>query len=505
MKVGLLLSFLSGAVALSYEILWFRAYSFASGTAADTFGYLLGGYLAGLALGSWAVRDRCREGEDRAKQTRFVFRAVIVANAASFLVVPVLARLVAEGIEWKQTIPLVGVAATGLGTLFPLVSHLYVPPDARTGARVSYLYLSNILGSTGGTLVTGFVMMDELTIGGLAVILVLLGSIPSAVIVVTETPDTRLKLRGASLLAASVITLAVASDPLYDGIYERLQEKGNYKAGFRFKHVIETRSGVVTVTPELRIYGGGVYDGGFNVRLEDDFNSVWRAYVVGALHPDPRDVLVIGLGSGSWATVLSNHPAVERVTIVEINPGYLEVIPKYRIVAGILNHPKVTIHIDDARRWLVRNQAARFDLVVANATFNWRSSASNLLSVEFLDLIRSRLKPGGMHAYNTTGSSRVQRTGLVVFPRGLLVHNILVVSDEPIKFERRRWEDLMYSYRLQGRPLFRRGREEDALALNQLTWRVEQRLVGREKLLRGTQGCLEITDDNMGTEWGRAR
>ena len=40
--IGLVLSFLSGYIALSYEILWYRAYSFTSMGTADAFALLLG-------------------------------------------------------------------------------------------------------------------------------------------------------------------------------------------------------------------------------------------------------------------------------------------------------------------------------------------------------------------------------------------------------------------------------------------------------------------------------
>ena len=45
---------------------------------------------------------------------------------------------------------------------------------------------------------------------------------------------------------------------------------------------------------------------------------------------------MIGLSSGSWAAVVAAHPSLERLTIVEINPGYLKLIPKYPDVAGLL-------------------------------------------------------------------------------------------------------------------------------------------------------------------------
>jgi spermidine synthase len=40
---------LSGFIALSYEIFWFRVFAFASGGAAPAFSLLLGAYLLGIA------------------------------------------------------------------------------------------------------------------------------------------------------------------------------------------------------------------------------------------------------------------------------------------------------------------------------------------------------------------------------------------------------------------------------------------------------------------------
>ena len=50
--LALLVSGFSGFIALSYEIIWFRAYSFVSQSSPQAFGLLLGAYLLGLAVGS---------------------------------------------------------------------------------------------------------------------------------------------------------------------------------------------------------------------------------------------------------------------------------------------------------------------------------------------------------------------------------------------------------------------------------------------------------------------
>lgn len=56
--IAIVVSALAGFISLSYEILWFRAFSFATGGKADTFGVLLGAFLLGLAFGARFAEQR---------------------------------------------------------------------------------------------------------------------------------------------------------------------------------------------------------------------------------------------------------------------------------------------------------------------------------------------------------------------------------------------------------------------------------------------------------------
>ena len=78
-----------------------------------------------------------------------------------------------------------------------------------------------------------------------------------------------------------------------------------------------------------------MYDGAFNTDPKHDVNHVMRAYALSLFHPNPRRILMIGLSSGSWAQILANHPDVETLDIVEINPGYLSLFSDYPEVASL--------------------------------------------------------------------------------------------------------------------------------------------------------------------------
>src|SRR4029077_16304030 len=90
----------------------------------------------------------------------------------------------------------------------------------------------------------------------------------------------------------------------------------------------------------------------------------------GAIHSHPKRILIIGLASGSWAQVIVNHPEAESMDIVEINPGYLKLIPQYPVVRSLLTNPKVRVNVDDGRRWLIAHPEEKYDLIVANTTYH---------------------------------------------------------------------------------------------------------------------------------------
>lgn len=418
--------------------------------------------------------------------------------------------LFARHVPYDYLYGLVAIAAVLLGASFPILSHAAIGPADEAGKKLSYLYLSNIVGSALGSFLVGFVVLDYWSTSATSLLLLGLGMAIAAVLAVLATPKPS-KIAVLSAVAAFAVLVALRG-MLFSGMYERLLFKELFHRGMAFTDLVENRSGVIAVDTHDTVYGGGVYDGHFNIDPMNDSNGIFRAYAILGLHPDPKDVLIIGLSSGSWAQILTNDPQVEDVTIVEINPGYLPLIRRRPTVASLLENPKVHIVIDDGRRWLAAHPDRKFDFILSNTTFNWRANASNLLSVDFLQMVRQHLKPGGVDYYNTTGSGEVQLTGATVYPYALRVANFIAVSDSPIVFDGARLRSTLTAYRIDGRPVFDLSRPADRAKLEQIATMAESTssdpnleraavLEDRASLLRRLKGLRLITDDNMGTEW----
>jgi spermidine synthase len=500
-----------GFVSLSYEIFFFRTVSYASGSSATAFAVTLSAFLVGLASGARQAGEHC-EMATRAATLRRAVNALMKASLLGIVFLPLLDRL-----AWLDR-GIVGVAmlmvylvARFWGSLLPYLAEFSIATDSRAGMRTAVLYLANILGSAAGSIVTGFVLMDYLGLVAMAATLVVAGLACTMLLIAVLDIPPREKFQRAALAVAVGLAAAVAIPQLSGNVLENLQWKGAPYAE-RFVDVVENRSGIITVTEDGAVYGHGMYDGRFNTDLKYDSNGIVRPYALSLFHPAPRDVLMIGLSSGSWAQVIASNPDVASLTIIEINPGYLALIARAPQVASVLTNPKVTIVTDDGRRWLRANPGRHFDVIVSNTTWHFRASVTNLLSVEFLELVRRHLNPGGIFFYNTTDSDRVQRTGCLAFAHGARFTNHMVVSETPIAWDFQRWRRTLESYRIDGRPVFDPARQQDREQLDQFTsWEgslAPGEARNRERpiepcpdILARTGGKRPVTDDNMGSEW----
>ncbi len=423
-------------VSMSQEILWVRMISYATGGRASVFPVLLGFILLGIAAGSWKAKSLCEKyGDSIPVATAFTLAASALAYHA---LIPFC--------SWIQVLPLpegsaavvmylaAGAIAFLMGAVFPMLTHYAVKAGAGIGFSVSWVYFANIIGSTAGPLVTGFVLLDRFSFERNVLITSALAFLLGLMTLAWGRKTShRVKTAFGALAAATLLSFAVHGG-LYHHLFEKLYFKREYEARKDFKYSLQNRSGTIDIIGSARgddiITGGGAYDGRFNTSLLRNTNGIDRAYLFAALHPDPRAVLEIGLSSASWARVIANHPGVESLDIVEINPGYVSLLSRYPENASILRDSRVRIHIDDGRRWLLRNPG-KFDFILMNTTYYWRSEINNLVSEEFLRLCRDRLNPGGILYYNTTYSRDIPFTAARVFKYVTRYQNFIAASDTP--------------------------------------------------------------------------
>lgn len=119
---------------------------------------------------------------------------------------------------------------------------------------------------------------------------------------------------------------------------------------------------------------------------------------------EPREVLVVGAGSGTEVEVALAHGS-QKVVALELNPGVLELARTVAAGRDPFSRPEVRTVIADARAYLARS-TERFDLVTLGPSGAPGTAAAGVhsLNEDFLhtvDAYRSylaHLKPGGLLA-----------------------------------------------------------------------------------------------------------
>ena len=87
-----------------------------------------------------------------------------------------------------------------------------------------------------------------------------------------------------------------------------------------------------------------------------------------AVHPDVKNVLIIGGADGGVARELINYKCIERIDVVEPDEMLVEVCRKHfpELTCG-LDDDRVNVYIQDALRFL-RNKTGDYDLIINDAT-----------------------------------------------------------------------------------------------------------------------------------------
>lgn len=489
-----------GYVSLSQEILWFRVLGFVTANRPQVFGQLLAAFLVGIALGALKAKSICEKAND---PFRFLLYSLLAALTVFYLTVPLMSYLGVwlgrEGVVNLAYIAIIVTAACS-GITFPLLVQLGTAGRANGGSTLSmaWLYCANIMGATLGPLLTGFVLLDTFDIEGNVVILSVLTLILlAALLVAVPAPAARKwKVGGAALML--LLCAVTVHGVLYKGHMESLQFAD--RGGPAFKHIVQNRGGIIAVLPGTDdvMFGNGIYDGQFNTDPVGHTNGIDRTYMVAAMHRKPGRVLEIGFSTGSWAHVLASYGPLESLTVVEINPGYPAITSHYPDSASALANPKVKLVFDDARRWLRNHPHEKFDFIVMNNTFHWRSNSTNLLSREFYEMCRRHLKPGGVVYNNTTGNDHIIYTAAHVFAHVTQYGSFVAASDAPFDMtvgERR--ANLARFVGVDGVPVFERTARHKAM-LEKLAATPLREI--RDKIL-ARKDLMVVTDDNMAVEY----
>ena len=451
LKEWYLLVYLSGFAAISWEIIWFRVLDISLQSNAYTYAHLLAFILVSDGLGSMLGAKVLPYIRQPKKVFLLIQGIVAVYSASSIWAIAGywqthprlrsdigyidLSNIDSALIFKYLAVPAVMMVLPNLllGFYFPLVQKAVQSDNRFIGKRVGSILVANILGNTMGSLLTGLILLERLGTSGAIRLLCCLGlgfilairpnwirakiatilAVIALIIIILFPHNARLwaALQAVSpdayfIVAEDSTSVAAISETNEQGI---LFASGQVQANFPYMHL----HGLLGSIPAL-------------------------------LHPNPTNVMIIGLGSGGTPHTIGVNPLTKQVKIVELLGAELTVLKKYahtpmgKPLKHLLQDPRYEIIVGDGRRELVLSEQ-KFDIIEADAIQPWRSRAGMLYSQEFFQEVQSKLKPGGFFVEWNVGSG-TKETMLSVFPYVTSVGIgknlwILLGSDRPVQFD----------------------------------------------------------------------
>jgi hypothetical protein len=452
----------SGCCALSLEMVWFRVTDVAVKSTAFTFGTVLAVFLGGLAAGSLLGVPLVRR-VSRPLSTFLTLQCALLLYSAGALAAAVSlppdwppyawfveywrgyegfalgrARDPAMLARLYVVLPvlLFFPATVLMGLSFPVLQRAVHDEPRRAGFKVGLLQASNIAGCVVGSLAVALLAFGSVGTTGTLRVLLAVGVAFAALGVREYGWRTRFPA-----LAVALVVLALGL-PGQDAFWLRL-----HGVEGRDAMVAEDGSAVVSVRPMGDSDWGVTVNGqGHSWLPYGDVHS-WLGAIPALVHPAPRRIAVIGLGSGDTAWSAGCRSETERIRVFEIAGPQLPLLRSLAaredppFLRALLADPRIELRVADGRSALAHGDDF-YDLIEADAVRPHSAISGNLYSLEFFTRTADRLRPGGVMC-TWAPTPRIRATFRAAFPFVLAFAGgeILVGSRQPLALDVDAWVD----------------------------------------------------------------
>ena len=408
-------AFVVGTIVMSFDMLGSRHLNpyFGSGiyTWASLISTVLLSLTVGYFIGGWLA--------DRYPSPRFLGFTVLIGSLY-ILLLPTFSQPMFEAVlnaiddikmgSLVSSMAILFFPVTFLGMYSPFAIRLLLKSPTSSGTVSGTVYGVSTAGSIVGTLGTTFYLIP--TMGSRAITL-MLGSagIAAALVLIMLPVLIRQNRKAVALSLLALLTAFGAREAQADTLVdEKLRNELLKKPDGQLSRIeteyndifIHKRRNQVTMSFQLK--GWNYTESVTNLRDPDDLPVAYTQYMTLPVvyPPEPKTILMIGLGGGSISTYLGRAMPHVQIDTVEIDPG---VITAARNFFGIVDSDRVKYLDADGRVYLNRSKKT-YDLILIDA-FHGGFVPFHLLTKEFYQLIKGRLNPGGAAAFNVHDGTKL--------------------------------------------------------------------------------------------------
>jgi spermidine synthase len=408
-------AFLSGAILLALEVVWFRFMLLFVFGSSITFAIMLAVVLLGIGMGgilaSWWLKRQTTA-------TQFLPLLALTAGIVTMQTYITLSAILPEGgkaflMDYRDTIvpAIYLMLPTSLvsGILFTFLGRALKEKTSGATRITGMLTLANTSGAMIGALLAGFLLLPYAGMERSFVILTATYGAVAAFIVAARWPSGETARRQMRVYAVGAVVfialLALFPVGLMRNHYLRIVAS---RWTSETNHVAAVREGLTETILYLRQELGGepvfyrLVTNGFS--MSGTMMSCQRymgmyVYLPMALQPDAKRALLISFGVGNTAKALTDTATLESIDVVDISRDIVDMSRLIRpVVEDPLADPRLQVHIEDGRFFLLTTKN-KYDLITAEPPPPKHAGVVNLYSSEYFKLIHDRLADGGVASY----------------------------------------------------------------------------------------------------------
>ena len=416
----------SGMAALVYENAWTRALTLVIGSSVYSFTTMLVTFLIGLALGGFFYARWL--GERRIWVSTFGVIELLVGFAALatiplFEKLPLIFLRLHEGfgdsfymflsIQVLLAGMVMFIPTVLLGMTFPLVARLFTQSIYRVGSSVGISYAANTLGAIVGAFAGGFILIPLIGVQQSILAAVVVNLVIGWLLLVMDprlSAGPRFALGLIVIVASGLIwfktprwdqAILTSGVTIYSDRYENLHTDSLRLEHMRADEIVYYKEGLTATVSVHQSVGSdyryfktnGKVDGSYG----DTLSQLMTGYIPMLFHAGGERAAVIGLGTGMTAKAVAAFPFKE-IEVLEIEPAMIKSARFFDTKNGeVLKDPRVRIIPTDGRNYILATPKV-YDVITAEPSNPWIAGIANLYTREFYEVIKSKLKSGGVFA-----------------------------------------------------------------------------------------------------------
>ena len=425
-KVVLLSFAVSGATAMTLQVLWTRALAVIIGSSIFSFTIILLAFLIGLGLGSAVFGRLVGRFRDPVRSLALLHLGIVACIGLSYLVTDrlpfVFTYLLSSTLVSADAVLICQFALACLtvlpstflmGAIFPITVRVVTGDLGTVGRDVGFAYALNTVGAIVGSFFSGFVILPELGLQrGIYLAAVL--DLALALMLFAVAPALPRVRRLAGMAAAVAMALAALALPRWNltnfsiGFfrismardYIDMVERRHQKKKWQIPKLVYYKDGIATTVSVDQ--WGKVFSMKNNGKVDASNDADMPTQISVGLLPlllydgdHPPKVALIGYGSGVTAGAVTQYP--------DRQPGSRRA-GAGRLRGGALlrrrqpppdRKPQGPAIVGDGRNFLTQRRDL-YDVIISQPSNPWITGVSNLFTREYFQSVKSRLREDGI-------------------------------------------------------------------------------------------------------------